>query len=380
MAWTYYRGCRRLANPHEAAIRLSAERADRITCKASGSDGITSTTGLRARRIRTRRARRPVVLVESNLPLAGRSAMSLFAAVVSPPLWVFTITVVTCGMLLRNRHLVTETTLMGPWLWMLGSISVMGGTHLVALFASSPSAGQSPNWCVASTFAAAASSFCPLMSLLGAKRPQDRGWHFVVISLWAILVLPVAESLLLRRGQMPDVQGARSWFMLILIGLGMVNSLPTRFWFPAILFGGGQLLMLANSVPFLREWVDASPTIFGFTCCCAACMITAQLASRSRRRQGSLTGVWRDFRDSFGLLWGLRVAEQINIAARTSGWPLALRWSGFVDEQGNSLDASSLPVDTQKSLHQVMQNLLRRFVSSDWIAARMENAIDLEAD
>ncbi|MCA9145367.1 MAG: hypothetical protein KDB05_21370, partial [Planctomycetales bacterium] len=50
MAWTYYRGCRRLANPDEAAIRLSAERADRITCKASGSDGITSTTGLRARR------------------------------------------------------------------------------------------------------------------------------------------------------------------------------------------------------------------------------------------------------------------------------------------------------------------------------------------
>jgi len=197
-----------------------------------------------------------------------------------------------------------------------------------------------------------------------------------VLSLWAILVLPVVESLVLRHGQMPDVRGARSWFMLILIGLGIANSLPTRFWFPAILFGGGQLLMLATSLPFVRELVDRSPTIKGFSCCAMAVIVVTRLAIRKRNANDSLDGVWRDFRDAFGLLWGLRVAEQINIAARSSNWRLTLRWRGFIDERGEALEFSSLPEETRKPLQQVLENLLRRFVTQEWIAARMDDAID----
>lgn len=256
----------------------------------------------------------------------------------------------------------------------------MGCTHLVVAFAScismDGSVAESTSWETAALFAAASSSFCPLMSLLGAKRPQDRGWHFVVLSLWAILVLPVAESLILRHGQMPDVRGARSWFMLILIGLGITNSLPTRFWLPAILFGSGQLLMLATALPFVREFVDTSWTITGFSCCAAAGIVAATLACGKGKANGSLDAVWSDFRDAFGLLWGLRVAEQINIAARSSNWPLTLRWRGFIDQRGETVDWSSLPEETRKSMRQVMENLLRRFVSQEWIAARMDDAID----
>lgn len=304
--------------------------------------------------------------------------MSLFAefAPVSPALWVLVLTVVSCGLLVRRRHLVQGTTLVGPWLWTFGSLCVIGGTHLLIAVAHHGTVNRPTNWETALVFAAAASSFCPLMSLLGAKRPQDRGWHFVVVSLWAILILPVAESLVLRDGQMPDLHGARSWFMLILIGLGIINSLATRFWFPAILLGSGQLLMLANSLPVIREFVDTSPTIKGFTCYAIACIVASQLARAEGKEASSLDIVWRDFRDAFGLLWGLRVAEQVNIAARTCDWPLTLRWHGFVDECGETLDWNSLPDETRKSLHQVMRNLLRRFVSSEWIAVRMGNAID----
>ncbi len=308
--------------------------------------------------------------------------MSLFSAVVlvPPPLWVFALTVVTCGLLLRWRRSVQGTTLIGPLWWMFGSIAVMGGTQFVALFANRAAGSESSSWEATVVFAAASSSFCPLMSLLGAKRPQDRGWHFVVISLWAILVLPVAESLALRHGQMPDVQGARSWFMLILIALGMVNFLPTRFWFPAILFGSGQMLMLANSLPVVRDSVDSSPTMTGFSCCSAACILAGLLVNRRSTSSGSLDRVWTDFRNAFGLLWGLRVAEQINFAARTSKWPLTLRWRGFVDADGGRIDLDSLPNETQQPLLQAMQNLLRRFVSSNWIASRMKNEIDLETE
>ena len=304
--------------------------------------------------------------------------MSLFAefAVVSPPLWILVLTVATCVLLFRTRRIVKDTTLVGPWMWMQGSFCLIGCTHLLVAFASRASAAESTSWKAAVLFAAATTSFCPLMSLLGAKRPQDRGWHFVVLSLWAILVLPVAESLILRHGQMPDVRGARSWFMLILIGLGVTNSLPTKFWFPAILFGGGQLLMLATALPWVRNLVDTSPTITGFSCCALAGIVAVQLACGKSTENCSLDAVWCDFRNTFGLLWGLRVAEQINIAARSQNWPLTLRWQGFTDQRGGEIDWSSLPEETRTSLEQVVKNLLRRFVSQKWIAARMGDAID----
>jgi hypothetical protein len=304
--------------------------------------------------------------------------MSLYATFgfVPPALWILALMAASCGLLLRRRRLVQGTTLAGPWRWTLGSLGVIGGTHLVISITNRGTVGDRTNWETALLFAAAASSFCPLMSLLGAKRPQDRGWPVVVVSLWAILILPVAESLVLRDGQMPDVQGARSWFMLILIGLGIANFLATRFWFPAILFGGGQVLMLADSLPVIRELVDTSPTIAGFSCCAVACIVALQLARRGSHAVGSLNIVWRDYRDAFGLLWGLRVAEQVNIAARTSDWPLTLRWQGFVDERGETLDWNSLSDETRQALHQIIQNLLRRFVSSEWIAVRMGNALE----
>ena len=284
--------------------------------------------------------------------------------------------VASCGLLLRRRRWVQGTTLVGPWRWMIGCLCVIGSAHLMTAVVHRGRFDQFASWDEALVFGAAASSFCPLMSLLGAKRPQDRGWHFVVISLWAILVLPVAESVVLRDGQMPDVQGARSWFMLVLIGLGVTNCLATRYWLPAILFGGGQLLMLANVLPVLRELVDASPSRAGYGCCAAACIVASQLACCERHAAGSLDTVWRDFRDAFGLLWGLRVAEQVNQVARMSNWPLSLRWRGFVNERGEALDWNALPDQTRESLDQVMRNLLRRFVSSAWITARLGNATE----
>ena len=303
--------------------------------------------------------------------------MPVFAAfsLVLPEACVLVLTAVSCWLLFRGRRLVRNTTLVGPLLWLQVSLYAIGCTHLVIALSNLGFIEASETWEKAVACALAATTFCPLMSLLGAKRPQDRGWHFVVLSLWAILVLPVAESLVLRHGQMPDVRGARSWFMLVLILLGIANALPTRFWFPALLFGAGQVLVLANSLPIIREFVDSSPTAAGFCCCALAVIVAMQLAYRGTRASRSLASVWCDFRDGFGLLWGLRVAEQINIAARSSNWPLTLRWRGFVDQRGQPLDLDTLPAETRQSLHQVVSNLLRRFVSPEWIAERMGDTI-----
>ena len=41
----------------------------------------------------------------------------------------------------------------------------------------------------------------------------------------------------------------RSWFLLVLIALGALNYLPTRFWPASLLFAAGQVLLLARFLP-----------------------------------------------------------------------------------------------------------------------------------
>jgi hypothetical protein len=63
--------------------------------------------------------------------------------------------------------------------------------------------------------------------------------------------------------------------------------------------------------------------------------------------------------------------EQLNAVSQSNGWNLRLQWSGF-----HTMDGSpdwSLPPDQLRVLRQSLQNLLRRFVSPEWIATRLEH-------
>ncbi len=285
--------------------------------------------------------------------------------------WTMLIGGAACAVLWRSQSQVRGTTLVGPWLWTLVSLVSLVITQMVSSFV-----GDQALWTSSLEFAAIATSFCPLMSLLGAKRPQDQAWHFIVLTLWIILVLPVAESWILRHGQMPDLRGARSWFMLVLILLGVANSLPTRFWFPALLSGVGQVAMLADYLPIVRELVENPPIAVGFTAYAMAVIFAARIARRRPSHAHPWDHLWLSFRDEFGLLWGLRVAERINAAAQISEWPLILRWDGFHDLTGQPWCATSITEEVQEGLRQTMTNLLRRFVSPEWIAQRLSETRD----
>ena len=51
----------------------------------------------------------------------------------------------------------------------------------------------------------AALSVCPVMSLLGAKRPQYGVWQFIVGSLAAVLALPAVYAVLIHPGALPNL-------------------------------------------------------------------------------------------------------------------------------------------------------------------------------
>ena len=263
------------------------------------------------------------------------------------------------------------TTLVAPWLWLLLSLVLLAVAELVAIGAGGSSVLVSPL-----RYAASCSTLCPLVALLGAKRPQDRGWHFVVATLWIVLAMPAFESLLLRPGQSLDVHGLRAWFLMLLILLGFINICPTRFWLAAVFLGAGQGILLAEFMPYgpaLDRFVGPRATIYGVGLIVAA-VAAANFLSAGPRKPPSLDRLWLDFRDWFGLFWGLRMIESVNAAAHLNGWPVRLGWRGFRTSNGSQL--ADLSPATAAALRQSLENVLRRFVSHTWIAHRLGEQVD----
>jgi hypothetical protein len=266
--------------------------------------------------------------------------------------------------LLATRRAIRETTLTSAWCWTLAA--------LVAWAAASLFQANGPL-----QFAAIALSFCPAVALLGAKRPQHLAWNFVVVSLWAIVILPAAENLLLHPGRPVEMGDARGWFLWILILLAPINFSPTRHWLASILLAAGQIVALAPHLPLLRRDLIAHAEVVGLVL--AAVAIVAAWAGRfTSAPPRSVLGydrLWLDFRNTFGLFWSLRVQERINAAARQYGWPFEVAWSGFRSKaDGSRLTAIDPAIEP--ALRTSLKGLLRRFVSNRWIAERTSHELD----
>ncbi len=263
--------------------------------------------------------------------------------------------------LLLTRRKIGGTTLVAPWVWtIVALVAVAGAEMAVGLVDSLPL-----NWRMGLRYAAAMATFTPTMALLGAKRPQDRAWQFIVFSLWAILALPSFEWLLF--GEIKELHPARLVFLLILVGVGALNGIGTRRWLSNLLYAAGQGALMAS---FLSTTVAALPGALAPVLGLALIVVSLALPMRGRAVDATAAGldrVWLDFRDAFGLVWSLRVAERMNTSAAMYDWPVQLGWRGFRNREPGRGDVV-VPAAVAESL----RTLLRRFVSADWIDTRID--------
>jgi hypothetical protein len=219
-------------------------------------------------------------------------------------------------------------------------------------------------------YAAAVTTLCPMMAVLGAKRPQDRAWQWVVLALLATLWLPAAQWLLLESGEPTDLFLAWPVLLAILVLLGPLNYLPTRNWLAALLVAAGQGILLA---PFIAPtgWslaevsVPVSMTAFLFA--------TGIVWSRTWRNKGgdasggadrlkNLNTTWLCFRDAFGAFWAVRAMQRVNQGVDVSDPALTLTWHGWEGfpnvetEPGADIDSAVLQAGKR------MRTAMRRFV------------------
>jgi hypothetical protein len=274
--------------------------------------------------------------------------------------------------LCRAFSALKETTLIVPWSWACISGA---GIVLSALYGATTSADAPGSSFAAWQFVAACGTFCPFVALIGAKRPQHSAWSFVVLSLWGMLSLPAAEVLLLQPGQQLEINAFRSWFLCAIMAAEIINFLLTRFGWAVLLLVAGQTVWLSEYLPltphlWLPAGLAAHRVTLGFLLV-ASSLVGAWLATLRRPpKLGSYDRLWIDFRDAFGLFWALRLSERVNAVATQANWGFDLGWSGFrtTDELK---PLGELPAEIDRPLQHNLQGLLRRFVSPEWIAQRL---------
>jgi len=276
--------------------------------------------------------------------------------------------------LVWRKRTLAGTTLVAPWWWSLAVLVSLTAVEAIAAVTSTAT------WVAPLRYLAAMSTFTPIMALLGAKRPQDRGWQFIVLSLWGILSLPAFEWLLF--GGVAEIHPARFWFLIILIGVGATNHVGTRWWPASLFYSAGQVVLL---LPYFSATPPLAPHLaawLGTACIVASWALMALDWPRARAARTSLDRVWIDFRDAFGAVWALRVAERINSSAAMYDWPVALGWQGFVrrltsGEAGH--ETAREVVDVPPAVEESLRTILRRFVSAEWIDLRLQRTAPQEA-
>lgn len=270
--------------------------------------------------------------------------------------------------LTRLYRTVKGSTLVAPWCWSVAAVAAVSISEVIVQW---PGELQSAAWTGHVRYLAAAVTFCPIMAVLGAKRPQDRAWQLIVLSLWVIVALPVGSALLYWPGQALILHPAWQWFLVVLIGVALFNYLPTRFWPSSVFVCAAQISLFADHLPLpalpgapLTRWI-------GMACGTAAILLCAfGLPARQSVRE-PIDRLWLDFRDRYGALWALRVAERFNDAAKRNGWGVRLTWAGLsnatqqptaaepISDNGARVIQSD---EVASAMRTSLQGLLRRFL------------------
>jgi hypothetical protein len=223
-------------------------------------------------------------------------------------------------------------------------------------------------------YVAAVGALTPVVAVLGAKRPQDRGWQWVVGALWLILLAPAGQALAASSGSRLELVAAWRLLAWCLVGMGLLNYLPTRSAAAAVMAAVGQALLLAPYLGWPASEQGGAWRLAALATLLAAAAYGAIMAPRFRNPEHPLAAGdrlqranarWAALRDGWGAFWALRIQQRVNQTAELSGWPVRLDWwKGFVPLKGaGSGEASSEPLRdaTLAHIEQTLDSLLRRF-------------------
>ena len=266
---------------------------------------------------------------------------------------------VNLALLVRHWPGVRGSTLVGPWVWCMIAIAAVAAAEVVIYL------NGNDSWAQPLRYAAAMGTFCPAKAVLGAKRPQNRGWMWVVITLWLVLATPAIQAALFHSDG--DVNPFVAWKILIaiLLVLEAINWAFSRHRISVFLVILAQLMLLW---PHMIHTIAAADFAIGAQVLIAIVLLSAlEPNARQRAVSDPIQSVWQRFTSAYGTFWTFRVMSLLNQAAETSGWRVRAMPHGLVvvDSPQDIDDLSELNDEERRALVQTLRNTLRRFVSRE---------------
>jgi len=260
-----------------------------------------------------------------------------------------------------------RTSLTAAWKWGIAAEFAWFLTSIVTAFASpgAPILDQGRLWTAILTV-------CPLIAALGARRPASRVWGwFIVLPLMAVLGWPAFTvmsdwpELAPLKVQTPICIG----FALVMV-MGVGNYVGTRFSGPALLAGLATILCilpLSTRSPLGLEsavYFQASAEILF----AAAVFMAIRQGLRNGTEESPFDRLWFDFRDTFGIVWSVRIQERLNETAEKESWNSRLGPTGFDWQSAISTEQRQ---ETLVRMQHALRWHLRRFVDPEWIDERL---------
>lgn len=284
---------------------------------------------------------------------------------------VFCLTIVLAAVFSGTRKL-RGTTMRAACGWAFSGVSAWLGVSVAALVFE-PQAG----WLDAAHYTIAVVLLCPLIAVLGARRPSANVWNlFVLVPLVLVLMWPVVANSDVLKGRPLELESPTLIAFCLVLVMGAGNYFGTLCTLPAFIFACCQVclvLPLWGHVPefFLDKETARLIASLGIV---AAVWLVRQRRLASQQWEGpALTKLWLDFIDTYGMVWGKRVMDRVNEAGTHENWTCRLELDGFVI---NEPAAASIPnaIPDNASLKQaepIMRWLMKRFVNEDWVNARL---------
>ena len=194
--------------------------------------------------------------------------------------------------------------------------------------------------------------------------------------------------------------------------IGVVNYLPTRYRILGLPDLRRADLLLWGYLPWTEIAVDPrlAPRGSGWRwydrrgCCLPPLLVPPRLLCG----QSPWDRLWIDFRNAYGIVWSLRVEERLNASLAAANGNARLGWNGFVYPSPIQIRLQATPRRTRPMRRRQLRSgrgawgpakrrtgragvdgvtaeadlaaqcaalvaLMRRFVSKEWIAARLED-------
>jgi hypothetical protein len=219
-------------------------------------------------------------------------------------------------------------------------------------------------------YLAGITTVAPFVALLGAKRPQDRAWQWIVAALVGLLIFQDLRSWSIDPTASPALHPAWRWLLGGLVIVQWINYLPTRQAAAACLASLAQACILAGNLPFLSERSSWTFPV-GFALLSLAVLVAAVSQRRQCRSADPFQDAWLDFRDAYGTLWALRIVERVNSLTLGQAYDLPLTWHGFVPVESAETASENVPPSGKVApVHRALRSVLSRFVSTNWLSER----------